>query len=54
MDHESQFLRRKSKRKFHELGYNRIFRHDTKAKEEKKNRLTGSSKLKTFVFQMTS
>lgn len=54
MDHESQFLRRKSKRKFHELVYNRIFRHDTKAKEEKKNRLTGSSKLKTFVFQMTS
>ena len=56
MDHESQFLRRKSKSTFHELGYDRTFRHDTKAKEEEeeKNRLTGSSKLKTFVFQMTS
>ena len=56
MDHESQFLRRKSKSTFHELGYHRTFRHDAKPKEEEeeKNRLTGSSKLKTFVFQMTS
>ena len=34
MDQESQFLRRKSKSNFHELRYDRTFRHDTKAKEE--------------------